>query len=57
LDWEEVEGEVLVYYFLNKTFPNFRKNTAFIKYFNFSHDEDIYNMVQSLYPFMDKAFQ
>lgn len=24
LNWEKIEGDVLVYYFLNKSYPNFR---------------------------------
>jgi hypothetical protein len=41
LNWQEVEGEVIVYYFLNKTFPNFRKSSAWDKYMSYSFDEDM----------------
>ena len=50
LNWQNMEGEVLVYYFLHKTFPNFKDNQAFKNLMAYSLDSEVYGMAQSLYP-------
>ena len=50
LNWQNMEGEVLVYYFLNKTFPNFREHPAFQNLMAYSLDKEIFDMAEGLYP-------
>lgn len=57
VNWQQIEGEIMVYYFLNKTFPNFQKNEALRRYLTFSHDDQTYNQAQAIYPFMTEFFQ
>lgn len=53
-NYEKHKGDILVFYFLNKTFPNIRKNPTLKKFMTYSLEKDVYDNAIKSFPYMSE---
>lgn len=51
-NYEKHKGDILVYYFMNKSFPNIKKNPTFKKFMTYSLEKDVYEQAIKFFPYM-----
>lgn len=51
-NYETHKGDILVFYFLNKSFPYIRKNATLHKFMNYSLDKNAYDEAIKNFPYM-----
>jgi hypothetical protein len=52
LNYEKNKGDILFFYFLNKTFPYIKKNPTLKKFMNYSLEKDVYDTAIKNFPYM-----
>lgn len=55
--YEKNKGDILVFYFMSKSFPNIKKNAALKKFMTYSLEQDIYDQAIKRFPYMTERFQ
>lgn len=54
--YDKYKGDILVFYFMNKSFPNIKNNATLKKFMTYSLDEDVYNKAIKSFPYMTEQF-